>query len=283
MPRHPLMPRHSLGARRGVRILAVLGLLVFSAAWARRRPGRPRSANRRWRRASCSAVTPGSGRGSRSRSTSRTTARRSAASCGWRAARRARPASAWRSTCPPQSDQVHVLYAQPPAFGTDLVGRSSSTVTRRSSTAKADLHQPRREPARRGRRRRASRSGSSATSISCRTRTRSRPRDRELAPEDLPDRVEAWGRRSTGSSGRTSTPSGCRRRSETRSVAGSPVADGWSSPAGRSARRHSRRSPTPCFPTGPSSPPTSPPATLSGILGQIPPGRRPPCRRSPGR
>ena len=134
----------------------------------------PRSANRRWRRASCSAVMPGSGRGSRSPSISRTTARRSAASCGSRAARRARRASGWRSSCRPNPTRSTSCMAShrrsaPPsrsAWSTatrrsQRPSRRSPPTTRHSSSWPSSPSIP---------------SGSSATSISCPTRTRSHRR-----------------------------------------------------------------------------------------------------------
>ena len=182
--------RHPDHARRSRRAFG-----AFLALAGRPRAGggdhRGRRTARRWRPGSCSTATPGSARGWRSRSTSSTTARRSAASCDWPAAARARPASGRAVDLPTQSDKVYILYAQPPAFGSEL------EIVLAAGRAEGGLHQgevldPRHDPARRRGGRRASRGRSSATCASCPTRTRSRRCVMSVTPEDLPERVEGW-------------------------------------------------------------------------------------------
>ena len=108
---------------------------------------------------------------------------------------------------PTQADKTFVLYAQPPAFGNDLKvdarGRRHDV-----ATAKAAFTHPRRHPAGRRPSSPSTPSGSSAASTCRPTRTRSRRSIMQPRPRTTCPNGSRRGPRSTGSSGRTSTPTG---------------------------------------------------------------------------
>ena len=240
----------SPGARRGARIVAAHRRSSLGALGpARRCQSRPPT-GRRWRPASCSAVTPGSGRGSRSRSTSRTTARRSPASSASRAARRARRASGRPSTCRPRPTR--------PTSSTPSRRRSapSSQVDARrrrhdDRVDQGDVHRSTTRPSSSSPSSPSIPSGSSAASICRRTRTRSHRLVVTLTPDDLPERRRGVDvDRPDRLAGRRRRPA-VDRRSSTRCAAGSPAADDWSSPAGRPGPRRSSAFPDALLPYRP--------------------------------
>ena len=132
---------------------------------------------------------------------------------------------------PTQSDKIYVLYAQPPAFGSELEVELVDGEATIAST-KATFTDPRRHPARRRRRRRAPRGDRRQP------RPAAEPEPGRAGRRDPDPRRPARAGRGLGGD-RPHRLAGRRlraavdRRSVTRSAAGSPAAGGWSSPAGR--------------------------------------------------
>ena len=257
-------------AARSPRSASLLGLLG-PAGDRRGRGGRPDDGGARPAR----RATPGSAPGWRSRSTSSTTGRRSTGELRLAGGTQGQTRFGTAVDLPTQSDKTYLLYAQPPAFGSELEVVLASTATRRSPSTKAKfaIHDATQLVV--GGRRRAPRRRSSATSTCCPTRTSSRRCVMSIAPEDLPERVEALERaRPDRLAGRRRRPADA-RPSSTRCAAGSPAADGSSSSAGRPARSRWRRSRTRSCPTGRRPRPTCRPR----VAGRPP--RRAPGRRRP--
>ena len=267
MPRQPFMPRHSLAARRGVRILAAIAL-VFTALAPVARPaaaaGGPTMEARillggharlgSWVAISVHLKNDGP-----------------AVSGELRLAGGSQGQTSFGMAVelPTQSDQVHVLYGQPPAFGTSLsvslvdgdrtIATAKPTFTTHDATqlvVAVVAEHPERIV---------------GNLDLLPNQNQIAPAIVTLSPDDLPERVEAWSAIDRivwqdVDSERLSTPQRDALRGWIAGGGRLVIAGGTAGPKILSAF------PDSLLPYRPVVTTDVPASTLSGILGQIPPG-----------
>jgi hypothetical protein len=270
VPRHPFMPRHSPGARRAARIVAVLAL-VFTTLGPVSTP------------ASAAAGPTMEARillGGHARLGSWVAISVHLKNDGPAVAGELRlSGGSQRQTqfgtaveLPTQSDQVHVLYAQPPAFGSDLAVALVDG-DRTIATAKASLN--------------THDAGQLVVAVIAEhpegivgnldllpNQNQVAPAVVSLTPEDLPERVEAWGAIDRivwqdVDSERLTTPQRDALRGWIAGGGRLVIAGGTVGPKALSAF------PDSLLPYRPVVTTDIPAASLSGILGQLPPTATP--------